>query len=109
MNDTYGAGQKLSLSGTSGGLRESLSVTIYDGFPNLAIFDVSYANVGKSPLEIVKWKNNHYTFDAQPASSQTPFWSFQSGSYEKRPNWIVPLHSGFSQQNYLGMNCRSLD
>ena len=33
-----------------------------------------------------------------------PFWSFQSGSYERRPNWIVPLHAGFSQQNYLGMN-----
>jgi alpha-galactosidase len=104
VSDTYGAGQKLSLSGTSGGLRKNLSVIIYDGFPNLAIFDVSYANVGKSPLEIVEWRNNHYTFDAQPASSKTPFWSFQSGSYEKRPNWIVPLHSGFSQQNYLGMN-----
>ena len=28
------------------------------------------------------------------------FWSYQSGSYEKRPNWIVPLHAGFHQQNY---------
>ena len=33
-----------------------------------------------------------------------PFWSFQSGSYERRPDWIVPLHAGFSQENYLGMN-----
>ena len=26
------------------------------------------------------------------------------GSYEKRPNLILPLHPGFSQENYLGMN-----
>jgi alpha-galactosidase len=104
ITDTYGAGQKLTLVGTSGTLRKNLAVIIYDGFPNLAVFDVTYTNVGKSPLEIVEWSNNHYTMDAQPASSQPPFWSFQSGSYERRPNWILPLHTGFSQQNYLGMN-----
>ena len=30
--------------------------------------------------------------------------SLESGSYEKRPDWIVPLKPGFRQQNYLGMN-----
>jgi alpha-galactosidase len=104
ITDTYGAGQKLTLVGTSGALRKNLTVTIYDESPNLAVFEVSYTNVGKSPLEIADWSNNHYTIDAQPASSQAPFWSFQSGSYERRPNWILPLHPGFSQQNYLGMN-----
>jgi alpha-galactosidase len=104
ISDIYGAGQKLTLVGTSGALRKSLSVVIYDSFPNLGLFDVTYTNVGKSPLDIVEWSNNHYTIDAQPASSQAPFWSFQSGSYERRPNWILPLHAGFSQENYLGMN-----
>ncbi len=28
----------------------------------------------------------------------------QSGSYEKRPDWIVPLHANFRQENYQGMN-----
>jgi alpha-galactosidase len=32
------------------------------------------------------------------------FWSYQSGSYEKRPNWVLPLRAGFKQENYLGMN-----
>jgi alpha-galactosidase len=32
------------------------------------------------------------------------FRSYQDGSYEKRPNWIVPLHTKFQQENYLGMN-----
>jgi alpha-galactosidase len=104
IRDIYGAGEKLTLAGTSGALRKTLAVVIYDDFPNLAVFDVSYTNQGKSSLEILQWNNNSYTIDTGPASSQAPFWSFQSGSYERRPNWIVPLHPGFSQQNYLGMN-----
>lgn len=114
VTDTYGAGEKLTLTGTSGILRKDVSVVVYDDLPNLAVFDVSYTNVGKSQLKILEWNNNNYRIDAQPGltkpvlaqpgAAQVPFWSFQSGSYESRPNWIVPLHTGFSQQNYLGMN-----
>src|SRR5215469_18159544 len=104
VTDTYGAGEKLTLTGMAGELRKNLSVIIYDEFPNLAVFDVSYADIGKSQLKILEWTNNHYTIDAQRSPADVPFWSFQSGSYERRPNWIVPLHAGFSQQNYLGMN-----
>jgi alpha-galactosidase len=103
VTDIYGKGEKLTLTGTSGVLRKNLSVIIYDEFPNLAVFDVSYTNIGKSQLKILEWNNNNYTIDAQ-RGSQVSFWSFQSGSYEERPNWVVPLRAGFSQQNYLGMN-----
>lgn len=104
VTDTYGPGEKLTLAGISGVLKKNLSVIIYDEFPNLAVFDVSYTNIGKSELKILEWSNNHYTIDAQRSTADVPLWSFQSGSYERRPNWIVPLHAGFSQQNYLGMN-----
>ena len=104
VTDTYGTGEKLTLAGTSGALRKNLSVTIYDEFPNLAIFDVSYTNIGKSQLKILEWNNNHYMIDALGSPAGIPFWSFQSGSYERRPDWIVPLHAGFSQKNFLGMN-----
>jgi alpha-galactosidase len=104
VTDAYGAGEKLTLACTSGVLRKDLSVTIYEDFPNLAIFDVSYTNIGKSQLKILEWTNNHYTIDARQSATGMPFWSFQSGSYERRPDWIVPLKTGFSQENYLGMN-----
>jgi len=104
VTDAYGAGEKLNLAGTSGVLRKNVSVTIYDEFPNLAVFDVSYTNTGKSQLKILQWTNNRYTIDAQQRATGVPFWSFQSGSYERRPDWIVPLKTGFSQENYLGMN-----
>src|SRR5256885_16782721 len=104
ITGSYGTGEKLTLAGPSGVLRKNLSVIIYDEFPNLAIFLVSYTNAGHSPLKILEWNNNSYRIDAQRSPTDIPFWSFQSGSYERRPNWIVPLKTGFSQQNYLGMN-----
>ena len=106
VSDNYGGGEKLTITGTSGVLQKTVSVTIYDDFPNLAVFDVNYTNTGKSKLAILEWNNNAYTIDAQNAAApaSVPFWSYQSGSYEKRPNWLLPLHAGFSQQNYLGMN-----
>ena len=104
ITDSFGRGEKLTLTGSSGTLRKDLSVIIYDEFPNLAVFDVSYTNIGKSELKILQWRNNDYNIDAQPGVEGVPFWSFQSGSYERRPNWLVPLHAGFSQENYLGMN-----
>src|SRR5215831_4941744 len=104
VTDTYGTGEKLTVAGTSGVLRKNLSVVVYDEFPNLAVFDVSYTNTGKFGLKILGWNNNGYTIDAQRGPAEVPFWSFQSGSYEHRPNWIVPLRTGFIQQNYLGMN-----
>jgi alpha-galactosidase len=104
VTDSFGAGERLTLTGTSGVLQKNLSVIIYDEFPNLAVFDVSYTNIGKSELTILEWNNNAYTIDAQHAPAEVPFWSFQSGSYQRRPNWLVPLRTGFYQENYLGMN-----
>ena len=104
VTDSIGGGERLSLSGSSGILRKSVAVTIYDDFPNLAVFDVSYTNTGKSPLEILGWRNNAYTIDAPRNVGPVAFWSFQSASYERRPNWVLPLRAGFHQENYLGMN-----
>src|SRR4030095_1235769 len=63
--DIYGTGEKLTLTGTSGVLRKSLSVVVYDEFPNLAIFDVSYTNIGASQLKILEWTNNNYMIDGR--------------------------------------------
>ncbi len=104
VNDNFGGGEKLTLTGKSEGIEKRVSVTIYEDAPSLAVFDVTYTNTGKAKLEITEWSNNAYTIDAQRNATPVPFWSYQSGSYEKRPNWIVPLKAGFSQENYLGMN-----
>src|SRR5437764_2892621 len=104
VSDTYGKGERLTVTGTSGTLTKAVSVTVYDEFPAMVFFDVQYTNTGTTKLAIKSWTNNAYTLSAQRNRGDPAFWSYQSGSYEKRPNWIVPLHANFKQENFLGMN-----
>ncbi len=109
VSDVFGAGQRLTLTGRSGSVQKKVSVTIYKDFPSFAIFDVEYTNQGKTPLNVNGWTNNRYLIGSSAARKETAaaspaFWSYQSGSYEKRPDWVLPLRPGFHQENYLGMN-----
>jgi alpha-galactosidase len=104
ISDGFGKGEKLTVTGNARSMQKKVEVTIYDAFPTLAVFDVSYTNTGKNSVHIQSWSNNSYTINAQPGVPAPAFWSYQSGSYEKRPNWVLPLKAGFAQQNYLGMN-----
>src|SRR5207237_10343124 len=89
VHDSFGDAERLTLTGKSGELEKSVAVTIYDDFPTMAAFDVEYTNHGASAISIQSWTNNAYTIDAQTSSALPAFWSYQSGSYEKRPNWIL--------------------
>jgi len=102
--DTFGEGERLIVEGKAETLTKTVIVTVYDDFPAMAFFDVQYTNNGTSRLAIKRWTNNAYTVRAQVGAKTPAFWSYQGGSYEKRPNWILPLHTGFQQDNYQGMN-----
>jgi len=102
--DIFGDGTQLTVEGKAGTLTKKVTVTIYDDFPAMAFFDVEYTNTGKTKLAVRSWANNSYTLHAQRSASLPAFWSYQSGSYEKRPNWVLPLHARFRQENYQGMN-----
>ena len=109
VTDDIATGKRLILTGKSGTLTKTVSVTIYDDFPTMAFFDVQYTNQGSTKLAIGGWTNNAYSVTVQsPArgnlGNAPPFWSYQSGSYEKRPDWVLPLHVNFHQENFLGMN-----
>ncbi len=103
--DAFGQGERLTVEGKAGALTKTVSVTVYDDFPAMAFFEVQYKNTGTTELAIKTWTNNAYTMNAQSSGGQQPdFWSYQTGSYEKRPNWILPLHANFQQENFQGMN-----
>ncbi len=104
VKDAFGEGERLTVEGKAGALTKTVAVTIYDDFPSMAFFDVQYTNTGTSKLAIKSWTNNAYTVNAESHAASPAFWSYQTGSYEKRPNWILPLHVNFQQENYQGMN-----
>ncbi len=104
ITDKFGDGERLTLEGKAGALTKIVAITVYDAFPAMAFFDVAYTNSGKTNLAMKSWTNNAYTVASQQGAASPAFWSYQSGSYEKRPNWILPLHPSFQQENYQGMN-----
>lgn len=105
IEDQIGGGSQFVIVGESDNLKKTVTITTYDKFPELAMFQVSYSNGGANDLAIDYWVNNHYQVTpAAVANEQAPFWSYQSGSYESRPDWVLPLKAGFTQENYMGMN-----
>ncbi|MGH9720925.1 MAG: glycoside hydrolase family 36 protein, partial [Bryobacteraceae bacterium] len=103
VRDQLGRGRKWIVTGSSPALKKTLTITTYNDFPSLAFFEIEYTNTGKADLQVDGWTSHHYTISA-PASAEQTFWSYQSGSYKNRPDWVLPLKPGFSQTNFLGMN-----
>src|SRR5579884_2206953 len=97
-------GSRTVITGNAGPVKRTETITVYDAFPRMAFFDVEYANTGREPLEVTGWTSQHYFISANGTAKQPAFWSYQSGSYEKRPDWLLPLKPGFTQQNFMGMN-----
>ncbi len=104
VTDRLGRGSRTILTGIAPSLKKTVVITTYDAFPRMAFFEVAYTNTGKSDLSVTGWTNQHYAIDAGTAEARPAFWSYQSGSYEKRPDWVLPLSPGFRQENFLGMN-----
>jgi len=87
------------IAGKSDSLRKEIVINIYDNFPTMVFFQVKYTNIGNAEVFINKWTNHHYSIQAKATIENEPaFWSYQSASYEDRPDWVLPLKPGFHQQ-----------
>ncbi|NIR65209.1 MAG: alpha-galactosidase, partial [Aliifodinibius sp.] len=105
VSDQIGKGRVYTVVGEAEGLRKQVEIVLYEEFPATAFYRVSYTNTGDSNIRIDRWVNNRYLVRAAASGkNETAFWSYQSGSYESRPDWVLPLETGFEQQNYIGMN-----
>jgi alpha-galactosidase len=98
-----GRGLRVELTGQGGPLRKQVTITYYDDFPAAAVIETRYTNTSGAPLTVDRWIQRRF-LAAQPGAAPPPFWSFQSGSYDSRPDWVLPLAPGFSQRNFMGMN-----
>lgn len=105
LDDKIGKGHLYIIMGKSSSLNKKISVAVYDKFPYMAFLQVEYTNIGERELTVNKWTNNRYIISAKSSGQDKPiFWSYQSGSYKNRPDWVLPLKVGFKQKNYMGMN-----
>src|SRR3984957_12868380 len=103
LQSSKSSGKVTDIRGAAPSLGIHVAITIRDDTPRLASFQVENTNTGKTDLHVTGWTNQYYAI-ASAGSGQPAFWSYQSGSYEKRPDWVLPLKPGFKQENYMGMN-----
>ncbi len=111
LNNEFGQGTRLTLSGTAEGpsgslIEKTVFVDIYEKFPEAALLSVEYNNVNSTPgLFIEKEVNNSFKLDASLVngnSKTNAFWILQGGSYNTRPDWILPVTDDFAFKNYQG-------
>jgi alpha-galactosidase len=104
MRDSLGTGKEYRITGVAGTLQKVVRVVSYQDFPDILVFDVSYANLSDSAISVSGWTSNQYAVDILPRPVRKPaLWSYQPGSYGWDNPWILPLDSGYTRENYLGM------
>jgi len=104
VDDQIGKGTLHTITGESELFRKIINAVVYENFPRMVLYSVTYENISDTPFQIESWTNNRYMITSDSTQKEKVFWSFQSGSYENRPDWILPVSSGFKQENYMGMN-----
>jgi alpha-galactosidase len=75
VRDRLGAGFRTVITGTAPALKKVVTVTLYDGFPRMAFFDVEYTNTGAADLPVTGWANQSYAIGAARSDVEPAFWS----------------------------------
>lgn len=105
INEKPGRGRSLTVTGNAEGIEKKLVVSVYDNYPSVAVTEVVYTNNTSEPVDVHNWVNNAYSLaNTTPSAYDNSFWSYQSGSYSRRPDWVLPVNAGFAQENYMGQN-----
>ena len=104
VSDGLGAGHSVVLTGRSGAITKRVEVSAYPSHPHWLFLRVRYTNNGAAPLQVRGYVSDRYEFKPDRSRGEPAFWSYQSASYEKRPDWLLPVNAGYARGNFLGMN-----
>ena len=111
IRDRYGGGTRLTLTGVAAsGIEKTVRIELYARNPGFAFYQVSWRNVSSQPAVVRGWRvadlellTAGATFAEQTGSEQPQFWCYCGSTHEDRRDWVQPLQTGFSQQNFMGM------
>ena len=94
VSDAFGEGQRTTLRGEAGSIVKEVEVTAYAARPRWLFVRVRYRNAGAAPLQVRGFTSHRYEFSPAADRREPAFWSYQSASYESRPDWVLPLGAG---------------
>jgi alpha-galactosidase len=108
VQSSLGVGKRVEARGRGTGgdpLELVLGVEVYADFPGLAVYRVSYRNVGSRAIEIERATLLPLRLSAtlaDPKAAPFEMWSFHGSSFDWGQDDVVPLTRGFSRPNVLG-------
>lgn len=100
-------GKHIEVTGTSAttGLVETLTVEVYDDFPQLALLSASLRNSGQKTIElesVALQKHRLNAATAEPGAAPHQIWSFHGSSLKWGKDDILPIPAKFAQENPFG-------
>ena len=104
VTDALGEGRRTIVVGRAGSIVKEVEVTAYAGRPGWLFLRARYRNEGGAAVQVRGFTNHRYAFEPRAGSREPAFWSYQSASYESRPDWVLPVEPGYARGNDLGMN-----
>lgn len=92
-------------------LERRVRVLLPDRFPDVAIFEKSYRNLGDRPIHLGRVDSQRTLLDRKMAEPEQPsylFASFQGGAYHWSDDYsLIWLRPGFHQLNFQGVEDRT--
>jgi alpha-galactosidase len=86
-------------------LEETLTLELYDDFPNLALLSATYKNSGKQPRSLESVTLQRHSLSASLSDTQAKphqMWAFFGSSLKWGKDEVLPISVHFAQSNYFG-------
>jgi alpha-galactosidase len=87
------------------GIQRTLTVEVYDGFPNLLLSSAEYKNAGSQDVHIDRAIEQQHKFSAsllEKKAQPYDMWSFHGASYDWGKDDVIKLGRNFAQPNLMG-------
>ncbi len=106
-------GKQIVVTGTVPGtdLAETLTLEVYDSFPNVALVSISLRNGGKTDVQLdsVTLQRHVFATPSSGADANQPLWTFQGSSLKWGKDEIFPMPAKFTQENPFGAQVSTKD
>jgi alpha-galactosidase len=111
VDGPLGRGTRLRMIGVAESqIEKTVQVELFQAYPGIALYRVSYRNLGAHPITIDSWTNcalhlsHEGARDGRGATAEPQFWCFCGSTHSDRRDWVQPVRPGFVQQNFMGMS-----
>jgi alpha-galactosidase len=100
-------GKRVDINGKSAasGLEATLTVEVYDEFPNVAIVSATLRNATTAEMQLDKLDIDAHRFNASlvdPVAAPNQLWSFHGASIRWGKDNVFEMPKSFSQENQMG-------